>query len=193
MKKKTWLLIAFLLVALAQLYVPAQMIWSRETILAEGEEFKFRTAPIDPNDPFRGKYITLRFKEEEIEVENADDWQHNQEIYVRLQIDKQGFARPESISKDKPTTPEFPFVKATVRYVNTLNGKATMSINYPFDRFYMEESKAPEAEETYVESQLDSTQIAYALVRIKNGDAVLKDVFIDSVSITELVKARRKK
>jgi len=192
MKKRTWLLVAFLLVALAQLFVPAQMIWSRETILNEGEEFKFRTAPIDPNDPFRGKYITLRFKAEEIEVADAQDWEHGQEIFVQLKTDDQGFAKPESVVKNKPAASELPFVKATVQHVNTLDGKATLFINFPFDRFYMEESKAPEAEQTYLESQLDSTQIAYALVRIRNGDAVLKDVFIDSVSITELVKARRK-
>ncbi|HMB62545.1 MAG TPA: hypothetical protein VKN36_05700, partial [Eudoraea sp.] len=62
--------------------------------------------------------------------------------------------------------------------------------DYPFDRFYMEESKANEAELTYRQSQRDTSKITYALVRIKNGEAVLKDVMIDGISIRELVKTK---
>ncbi len=37
---------------LAQLYVPASMIFRNERVIREGTAFKFKTAPIDPNDPF---------------------------------------------------------------------------------------------------------------------------------------------
>ncbi len=57
----------------------------------------------------------------------------------------------------------------------------------------MEESKASDAEEIYAKSLQDTTQLTYALVSIKNGDAVLKDVLIDGVSIKEIVKANQKK
>ena len=56
----------------------------------------------------------------------------------------------------------------------------------------MEESKAYEAEQIYIENQIDSSKKTYALVSIKNGDAVLKDVLIDGVSIREVVKENRK-
>jgi hypothetical protein len=56
----------------------------------------------------------------------------------------------------------------------------------------MEESKAYDAELAYRESVIDTTQIAYGLVAVKDGDAVLKDVMIDGVSIGEIVKAGRK-
>ena len=52
----------------------------------------------------------------------------------------------------------------------------------------MEESKAYKAEQEYRESQQDTTKTTYALISIKNGDAVLKDVFIDKIAIRELVK-----
>ena len=58
--KKTQIVL-FVLVALAQLYVPAKMIWDQEDVLKNGSEYKFKTDPVDPNDPFRGKYITLSF------------------------------------------------------------------------------------------------------------------------------------
>ena len=55
----------------------------------------------------------------------------------------------------------------------------------------MEESKAYEAELTYRQSQRDTTKLTYALVSIKNGDAVLKDVLIDGISIKEIVETNR--
>ena len=55
MIKMKILLSVFILVALVQLFVPAKMILDREDILDMGKEYKFKTEPIDPNDPFRGK------------------------------------------------------------------------------------------------------------------------------------------
>ena len=48
-------------------------------------------------------------------------------------------------------------------------------------------AEAPKAEAEYSRAQLDTSQLAYALVNIKNGEAVIKDVLIDGVSIRELV------
>jgi hypothetical protein len=53
----------------------------------------------------------------------------------------------------------------------------------------MNENKAKNAEEVYAESTIDTTKIAYALVATKNGEAVIKDVLIDNISIKELAKA----
>lgn len=190
MKRSVWFLLAFLLVALVQLYVPAQMIWNREEILGTGKEYKFRTAPIDPNDPFRGKYVALRFEQNWVKVHNLDNWKYEEEIFVNLKVDAKGFANVTGISKIKPAAGTS-FVKAKVDYVSNENGLKKLYFTYPFDRLYLEETLAQEAEETYAETQQNTTQIAYALVKIKDGDAVLQDVFIDSVSITEIVKARQ--
>ena len=189
MKKKTWLIIAFLLVALAQLYVPAQMILTREETLDTGQTFKFRTAPIDPNDPFRGKYIMLNFEQNTVKVKNAQAWKKGQEIFVLLQTDAKGFARVAGVSNRKPPSGN-DYLKANVAYVNAEPEEKKLTIRYPFDRFYMEESLAPEAERTYVETQQDTAQIAYAQVKIKDGEAVLQDVFINDVSISDFIKTR---
>ncbi len=194
MKKRTLLFLAFLAMVLVQLYVPAQMIWGREEILNTGREYKFRTAPIDPNDPFRGKYIILRYQQNSVVVPIENPWQHGQDIYVLLKkTDPNGYVRITGISKEEPKNPESAYVKAKVDYINTQTpeaGKSTVFIAYPFDRFYLEESLAEEAEATYVETQEDSTQVAFAVVKIRKGEAVLQDVMIDSVSITDMVKAR---
>ena len=186
MNSKKLLLTAFILVALVQLYVPAKMIWDKENVIETGIEYKFKTAPIDPSDPFRGKYITLNYDENTAIVSDGQDWELGESIYVSLTTDNLGFAKIKSVSKTKPTDNES-FIKAKVRF-SSGNSSNKLTIDYPFDRYYMEESKAYNAELIYRQSQQDTNQVTYALVSIKNGDAVLKDVLIGGTSIREIVK-----
>lgn len=186
MNSKKLLFTVFILVALVQLYVPAKMIWARESVIKTGIEYKFKTTPIDPSDPFRGKYITLNYDENTVIVPGGEDWLAGESIYVSLTTDNLGFAKIKSVSKTKPTGNEN-FIKAKVSF-SSRNGSNMLTINYPFDRYYMEESKAYEAERTYIQSQRDTSYVTYALVSIKNGDAVLKDVLINGTSIREIVK-----
>lgn len=182
---------AFILVALVQLYVPAKMIWNREEVLNTGTEYKFRTAPIDPNDPFRGKYIILSFQESTVGVANGQDWETGETVYTSLTTDHNGFSKIKAVSKEKPAGSQ-DYIKAKVSFVADRDS-TRLTIDYPFDRFYMEESKAYDAELTYIQSQRDTTKTTYALVRVKNGTAVVKDVLIGGTSIREIVKANQEK
>lgn len=179
------LLPAFILVCLAQIYVPASMILQREAILDSGKEFKFKTAPVDPNDPFRGKYILLRYEDNSFDVENVDEWKRGETIYVLLGTDSGGFVKITSVSMEKPDDNK-DYLKTEVEYA--FQGKVHFDL--PFNRYYMEESKAFEAELTYNRSARDTTVETYALVNIKDGEAVLKDVMIGGRSIREIVKER---
>ena len=182
---------AFFLMVLAQLYVPASMIFQKERVIAQGTAYKFRTAPIDPNDPFRGKYITLSFNETGVKVENAEEWNNADEVYVYLTTDSSGYAMIQSIAKEQPKGRN-DYIKANIDYILT-DTLSTVFVRYPFDRFYMEESKAPVAETIYNEAAIDSNQVAYALVMVMNGDAVVRDIFIDDVSITEVIRKDQNK
>ena len=185
MNNKKYLILAFIVVALVQLYVPAKMIFDSENILKEGTAFKFNAAPVDPNDPFRGKYITLNYKETDFKVSNEMEWRRNEIVYVTLINDVEGYAKIQAVSKEKPSN-TIDFVKATVDYVSS---KKVLHFHYSFNRYYMEESKAYDAEIVYNESLRNIKEHkTYALVYIKDGEAVLDDVLIDGISIKEIVK-----
>jgi len=186
MISKKMLLPVFILVALVQLFVPAKMIWDREDILKTGTEYKFETAPVDPSAPFRGKYIILRYVENTVQVNNTDEWKRGDVVFAILTIDENGYAKIEAISKEKPSNKE-KYLKTKVNYISE-NPANSLILDFPFDRFYMEESKAKPAEDLYMESQRNIDNKTYALVSIKDGDAVLKDVMIDDKSIKEIVK-----
>ena len=189
MKNKNLLITLFLFVVMAQLFVPAQMIYNQEDILNTGKIVKFQCEPIDPNDPFRGKYITLRFKESAIKVKNLKEWNSNETIFAKIETSKNGFAKIKSISKTKPTD-NSTYLKLKINYSDDYENK--IYLDFPFNRFYMNEYKAKNTEEVYAESTIDTTKIAYALVATKNGEAVIKDVLIDNISIKELAKANNK-
>ncbi len=173
-------LILFGIVVAIQLAIPMQMINQQESTLSEGIAYKFKTKPIDPNDPFRGKYITLAFEIDKIQTTDSI-WQKKENIYVYLEEDNSNFAKLHSISKTKKSIPNS-YVKAKVNYYNKIS--KVLHFNLPFNRFYMEESKAKPAEDAYRKIQRDSIpQSVYALVYINEGNTVLKNVYIDDIPI----------
>jgi uncharacterized membrane-anchored protein len=183
-------LFLFGLLALVQLYVPATLILNQEEVLATGRAYKFQTAPVDPSDPFRGKYITLQYRHNTIDVAGTRGWKNGEVIYVLLGRDRSGFARIRQVFKERPSqSPDY--VKARVAAVAHDRHKNTLFIDYPFNRYYMEEFQALPAEQAYAASLQDTTQVTYALVHIKAGDAVLKDVLIGGIPIREKVAGNR--
>ncbi len=189
MKNKNIIIILFLLVVIAQLFVPSQMIYNQEDILNTGKIVKFQCEPIDPNDPFRGKYITLNFKETGIKVKNLKYWNSNETVFAKIETSKDGFAKIKSISKTEPTDNSI-YLELKINYITEYNNDNKIYLDFPFNRFYMNEYKAKNAEKVYAESTIDTTKIAYAVVATKNGKAIIKDVLIDNVSIKELAKAK---
>ena len=166
---------------LAQWYVPGKMIADMERVARSGEPFRFQIAPIDPNDPFRGRYVTLSFLADEVEQEvGTEEWLRGNKAYASLRVDSSGYAQIAALTLEPPTgTPHYIEVAIRNVYDNRI------AINYPFDRFYMEESKAPVAETAYRDA-IREDQEAYALVRVDRGIAWIEDVILDGKSIGEL-------
>lgn len=171
---------AFFLLVAAQIYVPASMIIDREKVVSNGSVYLFETAPIDPRDPFRGQYVQLDFKEDSYIPSDIWPFSQGQEIYVHLQKDEADIAKIVNISEKQPASNDY--LKASIYYISN----ERVYIKYPFERFYMEETKAPQAEETLRETSADDQQKAYAKVHIWQGESVLTDVLVDGQSLREI-------
>jgi uncharacterized membrane-anchored protein len=182
---KTFTILLFVFMCVAQWVVPGKMIYDSESVVLSGTVYKFKTQPIDPSDPFRGKYVTLSFSANTIEVKPGDQWYAGEDAYVTFTTDSAGFAVPATISRTPPANA--PYLHTKALYPDFQEGPVPFEL--PFDRFYLEESKASEAEKVYWEAQRDSVQVAYGVVRIGAGRAVLTDVMINGRSIVEVVKA----
>lgn len=179
--------VVFIIIAIIQLAIPASIVFRGEKIIANGREYKFKTAPVDPNDPFRGKYIALRFEANHYKLYDSITWEKDKPVYVSLKNDMDGFAEISYISEDKPNE-GVDYIIAKVEWSDAERYSTLVYVQYPFNRYYMEESKSLKAEQIYRESLSDTTKNTYALVTIKQGSAVLKDVMINDTPLKDLIK-----
>ncbi|MBT1710865.1 GDYXXLXY domain-containing protein [Fulvivirgaceae bacterium PWU5] len=187
--QKTLIIVAFVVMCLAQWFIPFKTILDQEAILSEGRLFKLQTAPIDPSDPFRGKYITLNFSENQVTVNDYQEWVGHEYMYITL-ADSAGYGRISRASLYEQEGDDY--IKVRISYVDS-GTPATVMFEYPFERFYLEESKASEAERLYWESRSDSTQQVYAMIRVRNGQAALENVMVNDRPIADIVREMNNK
>jgi GDYXXLXY protein len=182
-----WIFGLYVMLVMVQLAVPASQIWRYEDILQTGHVYKFRTAPIDPYDAFRGRYVFLSFADTEAPIRPGDKLAGGP-VYVELAEGEDGFAQFKQVSLEPPASGDY----AQVDF-HWEEGKDRNRCHFrmPFDRFFMEESAAPKAEEAYRDfgNRRGETQgDAYALVHVKRGIGVIEDVYIKNQPIREFIK-----
>lgn len=190
---KKLILPAFALMVLAQWAVPIKMIVDSESVLTSGIEYKFRTEPVDPSDPFRGKYVTLRFNAAQFQTDTSYKFANGEQVYALLSVDSAGFAQVNNLYADNPSDQNFNILKTRVSYASIYDGKQSVTLDFSFNRFYVEESKASETERVYWEAQRDSAQVAYAIVSIQNGQGIIKELMINDRPILEIVRELNEK
>lgn len=186
---KNIVILAFGAMCVAQWIVPGKMIYDSERVVRDGRVYKFKTLPIDPSDPFRGKYITLNFEADHLDVDTIADWKSEEEVFVTFMEDSAGFAKVNTLSRSKPDSDHY--LRTKVNFATNYE-PYQINFNLPFDRFYLEESKASQAEQLYWQAQRDSAQVAYGLVSMGNGTAVITDVMIKDRSVVDIINELNK-
>ena len=175
---KSWRLIVFGLVALVQLAVPASLIWKREQTLQKGSVWKFRTAPVDPVDAFRGRYVALEFELESQEIVAPPNPVSHEAVFVILRANAEGFAEVDQVLASRPARDDF--IEAQ------LNGK---TLSLPFDKYWVTERDAPAAEAAYRAQSRPEKMNAFVTVRVFRGDAALEQLYLDGVPLGEYLRA----
>lgn len=182
---KTLPLIFFAIAALAQWAAPLSQIWTHEQVLAKGTLIRLKCQAPDPYDPLRGRYLAVRPVVHEATVPAGMKLQKGMQVYVQLTPGADGFATLSSLSLTPPA--EGAYIRLKAGYV--YNEK--VSFEWPFDRFYVNEKLAPEADRWFAQN-LRSAQGITAEVRVLNGRAVLADLSLDGRPFREILKERVK-
>ena len=165
-----------------QLAVPSSMLLKREMALQHGQEFRFKTAPVDPYDAFRGRYVALRADAGQGPKVGNKDMQYGSIAYAQIGVDDQGYAKIVQVSGERPKN--VPYIAAKVTY----QSGDQVNVNLPIDRYYMEEKAAPKAEQLYLRSSRQTQNDTYINVRIKDGFAVIEGLYINGQRIEEAVR-----
>lgn len=183
-----WL--AFGLMAAFMLGLPAWMIIAHERVLAQGEVFLFRTAPVDPRDPFRGEYVRLGFEAETGDwappFKSGDDFR-SATAWAVLERDEEGFARIARLAAEREQGE--PAVEVTW---STYGDGPVTRVSLPFDRFYLEEGKGATTERlltsTWEEGVRSDPLPAHAVVRVLDGRAVIEDLIVGGRPIQDWLR-----
>jgi uncharacterized membrane-anchored protein len=170
------------LLACAQLAVPGSLIWKREHTLRQGSVWKFRTAPVDPVDAFRGRYVALQFEVESQQISALENAGYNDTVFVTLKQNADGFAEIDQVSTNKPAGDDF--------LIAELSGK---TISLPFDKYWVTERDAPAAETAYRNLSRRDKQNAFATVRVFRGDAALEQLYLDNQPLGDYLRANAAK
>jgi uncharacterized membrane-anchored protein len=174
-----WRLVVLLMVALAQLAVPASLIWKREQTLRHGSVWKLRTAPVDPVDAFRGRYLVLEFEIETHEIPAAPTVTYGDTVFVTLKNNEEGFAEIDQVTTVRPSTDDYITAQS--------NGKM---VSLPFDKYWVTERDAPAAEEAYRAQNRRDKKNAFVTIRVLRGDAAMEQLFLDNKPLGEYLRSK---
>ena len=192
-KTKIIILCSVLLLMAAQVYAPVSMMLRYEHILDTGTPFRFAVEPIDPADPFKGRYVRLNFPIQQGLMSDLEqpikknNFVPRGKAYAILSTNDDGLAMISKIVASEPNDGDYVAVKS--RYF--LEEK--YSIRFPFDRYYAEESKAPKIESLVWNWQGDENQgqsrpAVIAQVHIKNGHGVISELYVDDIPILDYLE-----
>ena len=187
------IMVVFAAVAIAQVAVPVRMIAQREAILRLGQAYKFRTAPVDPYDAFRGRFVWLGYEQNHARWREETEPNLRSTAYARVEEGQDGFAVIREVGLRPPTSGDYVRVEQIHRGWGT--NSASVYFTLPFDRYYMEETAAPRAERAYWEHlnrRGQTNHNTYAVVRIKDGNAALENLYVDDQPIAEFLRHQPK-
>lgn len=166
--------------------LPASLAVRSEYVLRTGARYYLHTAPVDPIDAFRGRYVALRFADVELALPANANWPVGTRVAVPLLVGADHFVRFGVPSLDSPGSGDFLHAK-----IASLTANRRAILQLPFDRYYLNEQAAPAAERAYRAANANgSATTAYVSIRVRGGDAVLEQLFIDNLPVQRYLDTR---
>lgn len=150
------LVVAAIVLALAQIGFLGWMIVGRAAILRDGKEILLKVEPVDPRDLLRGDYVRLGYDISRIEVEKIANLPQGEPtsvdgpVVVRLKKDADGYWRATSAWLGAATTPASGGEVDLLGEVSSawsLTPGSTITVDYGIERFYVPEGEGLAIEE----------------------------------------------
>jgi len=174
-------IILLIVVALVQLTVAGGAIIRSETALRSGEVFRFRIQPVDPVDAFRGRYVAIRFALDRAPAPDGLEVVPRQWVFVPLLVDDDGLAAFGPAALEPPASGAYLRLRSGGIYPDE-DGLRRVWVSLPFNRYYMDETLAPEAERA-VWNRRGGRRDASVTVRVRKGVGVIDELYIGDVPI----------
>jgi len=175
--------IFFAVAVLALLSLPLYFILRSENMLSDKTSiYRFRPERLkDPHDFLRGNYLVINFPSN-VRLDSTENFgPGDRELYVMVERDSLGYAHFVRGVKNKPSTSNYFMAKASFGS----HADRTAWIDVPFDKYFINEDNALLAERVYWREIRDTATNLYVEVSIRDGEALLKDIYLDSIPLSE--------
>jgi uncharacterized membrane-anchored protein len=173
------LIVAAVVLAVAQIGFLAWVIAGRAAILQNGTEVLLKVEPIDPRDLLRGDYVRLGYEINAVPLTAVVNRPAGTmlteavDIYVRVRKDTDGYWRVASASLNEPLAAapgaDEADIRGTVAPGWTLNEGDSLRADYGIDRFYL-----PEGEGLQIQADMRVRPFGILAAIAKDGTAQIK-------------------
>lgn len=172
--------IIFAVFAVLVILVPLYIIMNSEDVLENGHRHKIRLQGYDPFDPFRGKYLRLRFEDR---LPFTDDLKQGDPVYVLLEKDSLGFSYFSTAVKERPK--QHDYIEAQLLFIYESNVQVKID---NLNKYFINEDKAKKAEEVMAEYTRNRPDELYLAIRVLNGETRIEDIFVREKPLLEYLE-----
>lgn len=178
-KLKNFLLIAFGLLVIIQLWRLGATVNKQNSIMDSAQSLMFAIDLGDPYDAFRGRYMQISCA---MEVNAVDDnTLGDSQVNVEFEKNALGFAKIKKYGDDVPADAEC-VLKCYGRLVKKEGEPNKIIFELPFNKYFGNERKVLAAEK-YI---ADNPNVRGVLIaKIYNGKYFMEDLLIDGKSLSE--------
>lgn len=181
----------FAVAVVAQWLVPLAGVWRQERVIARGTLVRIECVAPDPYDPLRGRYLAVQPAGSRVPKPEGMVGRDAVPVWAALVAGEDGLSRIESLSLEPVSGPTVIRLVAKWPHREDASAPETVFVEWPFERFYLNERLAPDADKLVAE-RFRGGKTTVAELRLLDGRAVLTDILLDGVSVRELVKQQAK-
>jgi uncharacterized membrane-anchored protein len=180
---KNRVVLALVIVALAQTGVLAVMVVDRVRLLKTGREITLPIVPVDPRDLFRGQYVRLGYDISRVPARLLEGSlpRPNAAFYVVLEKTPDGTWKPVKLTRTQvqEASPERIVLKARALHGRLYTGTspdAVHFVRYGIESYFVREGQGPRLEALARNKKLS------ALIAVDGrGNAAIKGLLVDGV------------
>lgn len=169
--------ILYTLALAAILLYPVEKILSFEFPAEPPTEIKFKVNLYDPYDPMRGRFVRLQVRPDRfVTADKINRFPYRANAYIVFAKDKNAYAKLLRLEKEYPKLKkgEFALKVNRVWYSSRYKDKsAYYQFVWPFDRFYLNELKAPALEE---ELRKKNSEFVLTVQFFRSGSFAVKNL-----------------
>jgi uncharacterized membrane-anchored protein len=179
---KNRIVLALVIVALAQTGVLAGMVADRVRLLKTGREITLPIVPVDPRDFFRGEYVRLGYDISRVPARLLDGPlpDANAAFYVTLERKPDGTWVPIKLSRiwAEESSPDRIVLKARAMsgrlHPDTTSPNAAYFVRYGIESYFVRQGEGPR-----LEALARDKKLAARIAVDRSGNAAIKGLLID--------------